>query len=81
MERLMPVRKLPEMVACTKGVVVTSDSWQRETLVTLTLRTEDGELYLLPLSDQAVIQLSEVIGECRRTRDFADLQEIPGSVH
>jgi hypothetical protein len=46
----MSVTKMPGMVACTGAVVVASESSNPEALLTLTLRTERGDQYLLPLS-------------------------------
>jgi hypothetical protein len=41
----------------------------------VTLNTE-GDRYMLPLSERAITQLTEVIAGWRRTRDFLDQQEI-----
>jgi hypothetical protein len=42
----------------------------------VTLNTEEGDRYMLPLSERAMTQLTEVITGWRRTRDFLDQQEI-----
>jgi hypothetical protein len=73
---LMPITKLPEMVACAGAVVVSSESRARDPVLTVTLNTEEGDRYMLPLSERAITQLSEVITGWRRTRDFLDQQEI-----
>ena len=71
----MPITKLPEMVACAGAVLVSSESRARDPVLTVTLNTE-GDRYMLPLSERAITQLTEVITGWRRTRDFLDQQEI-----
>jgi hypothetical protein len=61
----MPVKRMPGMVACTGAVVVASESSNPEAQLTLTLRTEGGEQYLLSLSEQTARQLQRF----NRTRD------------
>jgi hypothetical protein len=73
----MPITKLPAMVACAGAVLVSSDSRARDPTLTVTLKTEGGDRYMLPLSDRAITQLSEVLTGWRRTRDFVDHQEVP----
>jgi hypothetical protein len=73
----MPITKLPDMVACTGAVVVTSESGARDAILTLTLKTEEGDRYLLPLSERAVTQLTEVITVWNRNRDFLGQEEFP----
>jgi hypothetical protein len=68
----MPITKLPEMVACAGAVVVSSASRALDPVLTVTLNTEEGDRYMLPLSERAITQLSEVITGWRRTRDFPD---------
>ena len=75
-EGLMPITKLPEMVACAGAVLVSSDSHARDPILTVTLDTEEGDRYMLPLSERAMTQLTELITGWRRTRDFSDQQEI-----
>jgi hypothetical protein len=70
----MPITKLPEMVACAGAVLVSSDSRARDPVLTVTLNTEEGDRYMLPLSERAITQLTEVITGWRRTRDFLDQQ-------
>jgi hypothetical protein len=72
----MPVTKMPNVVACTGAVVVASESSKPEATVTLTLKTETGNQYLLPLSELAINQLFEVISEFRRTRQFLFEEEL-----
>jgi len=71
----MPIT-LPEMVACAGAVLVSSDSRARDPVLTVTLDTEEGDRYMLPLSERAITQLTELITGWRRTRDFSDQQEI-----
>ena len=75
----MLITKLPDMVACTGAVVVTSKSWMQDTILTLTLKTEEGVRYLLPLSERAVTQLTEVITVWNRNRDLLAQEEFPTS--
>jgi hypothetical protein len=75
-ESLMPITKLPVMVACAGAVLVSSEARARDPVLTVTLNTEEGDRYLLPLSERAITQLTEVITGWRRTRDFVDQQEI-----
>ena len=72
----MPITKLPEMVGCAGAVLVSSESRARDPVLTVTLNTEEGDRYMLPLSERAITQLIEVITGWRRTRDFLDQQEI-----
>ena len=72
----MPIAKLPEMVACAGAVLVSSESRARDPVLTVTLNTEQGDRYMLPLSERAMTQLTEVITGWRRTRDFLDQQDI-----
>ena len=73
----MPVTKFPEMVTCAGAVLASSESRLRNPTLTVTLKTEEGDRYMLPLSERAITQLSEVITGWRRTRDFLDHQEVP----
>jgi hypothetical protein len=61
------------------AVLVSSDSRERDQVLTVTLKTEQGDRYMLPLSKQAITQLSEVFTGWRRTREFLDQQEVPES--
>jgi hypothetical protein len=51
----------------------------RDAILTLTLKTEEGDRYLLPLSERAVTQLTEVITVWNRNRDFLAQEEFPTS--
>jgi hypothetical protein len=75
-ESLMPITKLPEMVACAGAVSVSSGARAGDPVLTVTLNTEEGDRYMLPLSERAITQLTEVITGWRRTRDFPDQQEL-----
>jgi hypothetical protein len=75
--RLMPVTKLPDMVACTDAVLAGADAELRDALLTVTLRTEQGDRYTLPLSERAITQMLEIISECHRTSDFLGQEEDP----
>jgi len=72
----MPITKLPAMAACAGAVLMSSDSLARDPTLTVTLKTEEGDRYMLPLSERAIMQLSEVLTRWRRTRDFVDHQEV-----
>jgi hypothetical protein len=71
----MPVTKLPDMVACTDAVLASSDADLEDALLTVTLRTERGDRYMLPLSERAITQMLEIISECHRTTDFLEQEE------
>jgi hypothetical protein len=75
----MSVTKMPGMVACTGAIVVASESSNPEALLTLTLRTEGGDQYLLPLSERTTRQLQTVISEFNRTRDLLFVEERPAA--
>jgi hypothetical protein len=70
-ESLMPITKLPE-----RAVSVSSGARAGDPVLTVTLNTEEGDRYMLPLSERAITQLTEVITGWRRTRDFPDQQEL-----
>jgi hypothetical protein len=72
----MSVAKLPLAVACIGAVVCDADAMAVETALTVTFKTEEGDRYLLPLSEQALRQLLDVASAWRRSRDFADQPEI-----
>jgi hypothetical protein len=75
--RLMPVTKLPDMVACTDAVLASADAELRDALLTVTLRTEQGDRYTLPLSERAITQMLEIISECHMTSDFLGQEDDP----
>jgi hypothetical protein len=50
--------------------VVASESSNPAASLTLTPRTEGGDQYLLPLSEQTTRQLQKVIAEFNQTRDL-----------
>jgi hypothetical protein len=72
----MAVAKLPLAVACIGAVMCDADTAAVERTLTVTLKTEEGDRYLLPLSEQALRQLLEVVSAWRRAEDFADQPEI-----
>jgi hypothetical protein len=74
-ENLMPITKLPGIVACTGAVVMASENSNPEARLTLKLRTEAGDQVLLPLSEQTTRQLQEVISQFNRTRDLLFLEK------
>jgi hypothetical protein len=74
---LMPITKLPDMVACTDAVLASADADLEDALLTVTLRTERGERYSLRLSERAITQMLEIISECHRTTDFLGQEEDP----
>jgi hypothetical protein len=71
----MPVTKLPDMVACTGAVLASADAELGDALLTVTLRTAQGNRYTLPLSERAITQMLEIISECHRTTDFLGPEE------
>jgi hypothetical protein len=73
----MPITKLPDMVACTDAVLASGHGDLDDALLTVTLRTERGERYSLPLSERAITQMLEIISECHRTADFLGQEEDP----
>jgi len=73
----MSVTKMPGMVACTGACVVASENSSPEALLTLRLKTEAGDHYLLPLSERTTRQLQLVISEFNRTRDLLFVEERP----
>jgi hypothetical protein len=73
----MSVTKMPGMVACTGAVVVASENSSPEALLTLRVKTEAGDQYLLPLSERTTRQLQLVISESSRTRDLLFREERP----
>jgi hypothetical protein len=58
------------MVVCAGAVSVSSEARARNPVLTVTLNTEAGDRYMLPLSERAVMPLTEVITGWCRTRDF-----------
>jgi hypothetical protein len=66
---------LPDMVACTGAVLASADAGLGDALLTVTLRTEQGDRYMLPLSERAITQMLEIISECHRTTDFLGQEE------
>jgi hypothetical protein len=71
----MPVLMSPGMVACTGAVVVASENSNPEAVLTLTLRTEAGEEWLMRITEQAAKQIAKVICEFNRSRDFLFAEE------
>jgi hypothetical protein len=55
---------------------VSSEARARDPVLTVISNTEEGDRYMLPLSERAITQLTEVITGWRRTRDFPDQQEL-----
>jgi hypothetical protein len=76
---IVAVTKLPGIVACTGAVVVASENSSPEALLTLKLKTEAGDQYLLPLSERTTRQLQLVISEFNRTRDLLFVEERPAA--
>jgi hypothetical protein len=75
LRNFMPITKLPGVVACSGAVVVASESSNPEALLTLKLKTETGDQFLLPLSEGTTRQLQLVIAEFNRTRDLLFVEE------
>jgi hypothetical protein len=76
----MAVAKLPLAVACIGAVVCDADAMAAERTLTVTFKTEEGDRYLVPLSEQALRQLLEVASAWHRSRDFADQPEVMSAV-
>jgi hypothetical protein len=72
----MAVAKLPLAVACIGAIMCDADAIAVERTLTVTFKTEEGDRYLLPLSEQALRQLLEVVSAWRRAGDFADQPEV-----
>jgi hypothetical protein len=62
---------LQQVVDCP-GATIRNDALQpvRDPILTVTLKAQGGQLYLLPLSEQGARSLLEVISSWRRTPDF-----------
>jgi hypothetical protein len=58
---------------------VASESSKPEAILTLKLKTESGDLVLLPLSERTTRQLQQVISEFNRTRDLLFVAERPSA--
>jgi hypothetical protein len=52
-----------------------SDAAALEQVLTVAFNTEEGDRYLLPLSEPAAEQFLKVISAWRRGQDFADQEE------
>ena len=76
----MAVAKLPLAVACIGAVVCDVDAMAVERALTVTFKTEEGDRYLVPLSEHALRQLLEVASAWRRAQDFADQPEVMSAV-
>jgi hypothetical protein len=72
----MAVAKLPLAVACIGAIMCDADAIAVERTLTVTFKTEEGDRYLLPLSEQALRQLLEVVSAWRRAGDFTDQPEV-----
>lgn len=69
---------LPQIVECSGGSIA-NYAVQPATDPTLvvTMATQDGQIYLLPLSERGAAQLWEAISNWRQARDFLSEQEPP----
>lgn len=69
---------LQQIVDCTGGSL-RSDEFEPATnpILTLTLKAQDGQIYLLPLSEQGAARLWAAISNWRQARDFLSQQEPP----
>ena len=69
---------LPKVVGCT-GALIANYAFQPATdpSLTVTLQTQDGQNYLLTLSERGCAQLFQVISNWRLSRDFLSEQESP----
>jgi hypothetical protein len=73
----MSVTRMPGMAACTGAVVVASENSSPEALLTLRLKREAGDHYLIPLSERTRRQVQLLISEFNRTRDLLFREEKP----
>jgi hypothetical protein len=69
-EAMKPIN-LPQMVKCSAGMIA-NYAFQPATdpALTVQLQTQDGQIYLLPLSEPAISLLWEVVSNWRQARDF-----------
>jgi hypothetical protein len=79
----MPITKSPEMVACAGAVLVSSESRERDPVLTVTLNTEEGDRYMLPLierGDNATDRSNQrVAPHARLSRPTGDFAPINGA--
>jgi hypothetical protein len=63
---------LQQVVDCP-GATIRNDALQPVTdpILTLTLKAQNGQLYLLPLSEEGARSLLQVISSWRRAPDFS----------
>jgi hypothetical protein len=73
----MPVTKLPDMIACTDAVLPSADAEPEDAFADVTLRTDQGDRHTLPLSEQAITRMLEIISECHRMTDVLGQKEDP----
>jgi hypothetical protein len=69
----MPVGKLPLAVECTGALSAAN----RDEAVSLTLKTKEGDRFLIPLTTQAAEEVLRVLSNWRRQRDFVDAIPAP----
>jgi hypothetical protein len=69
---------LQPVVDCP-GATIRNDALQpaSDPILTLTLQSQDGQIYLLPLSEQGAARLLAVISDWRRARDLLSEQSPP----
>jgi hypothetical protein len=69
---------LQRVVDCP-GATIRNDRLQpaSDPILTITLKAQDGQIYLLPLSERGAARLWAVISDWQRVRDLLSRQEPP----
>ena len=67
----MAATSIPKIVGCV-GIGIANPASQPATdpALTVTLETQDGRIYVLPLSDRAAGELFQVLANWHTARDF-----------
>jgi hypothetical protein len=70
---------LKQVVDCF-GAIVRNDELQpaSDPILTLNLKAQDGQIYLVPLSERGAAELLVTILNWRQTRDYLSEQKSPG---
>jgi hypothetical protein len=74
----MEATRLAMVIDCSGGSI-RNDALQpaSDPILQLTLETQDGQCYLLPLSERGAARVFEVISNWRQSRDFLSELEPP----
>jgi hypothetical protein len=74
----MTVTKFPLIAKCRAAVGANPEFQQpNDPTLTVQLETQDGQIFLLPLSEPATSLLWEVVSNWRQARDFLLAKEPP----